>query len=188
MSELFPVILVGAIIGAFAIVFIIAYIALKKKTEELPDNERNMSDGELIKRLMDYAKPFWKQFLIVLLLMAFSICFDIVSPLIIGGLQDMVKGSFILADLYKTVAMYGCILIVSMICTYFQSIILQRVGQKILSDLRMDIFTHIEKLSHEQLNNIPVGIAVRNKFKTTIMQFFCNVIRNFINVYIAIRT
>lgn len=182
MSELFPVILVGAIIGAFAIVFIIAYIALKKKTEELPDNERNMSDGELIKRLMDYAKPFWKQFLIVLLLMAFSICFDIVSPLIIGGLQDMVKGSFILADLYKTVAMYGCILIVSMICTYFQSIILQRVGQKILSDLRMDIFTHIEKLSHEQLNNIPVGKLVTRVTNDTnsISMMFTNVLVNLV--------
>lgn len=182
MSELFPVILVGAIIGAFAIVFIIAYMALKKKTEELPDNERNMSDGELIKRLMDYAKPFWKQFLVVLLLMAFSICFDIVSPLIIGGLQDMVKGSFILADLYKTVAMYGCILIVSMICTYFQSIILQRVGQKILSDLRMDIFTHIEKLSHEQLNNIPVGKLVTRVTNDTnsISMMFTNVLVNLV--------
>lgn len=182
MSELFPVILVGAIIGAFAIVFIIAYMALKKKTEELPDNERNMSDGELIKRLMDYAKPFWKQFLVVLLLMAFSICFDIVSPLIIGGLQDMVKGSFILADLYKTVAMYGCILIVSMICTYFQSIIMQRVGQKILSDLRMDIFTHIEKLSHEQLNNIPVGKLVTRVTNDTnsISMMFTNVLVNLV--------
>ena len=62
MSEMLPILVVGAIIGAFAIIFIMAYIALRKKTEELPDNERNMSDGELIKRLLTYAKPFWKQF------------------------------------------------------------------------------------------------------------------------------
>jgi ATP-binding cassette subfamily B protein len=31
---------------------------------------------------------------------------------------------------------------------------------KILSQLRLDTFTHIEKLSHEQLNNIPVGKLV----------------------------
>ncbi len=182
MSEMLPILIVGAIIGAFAIVFIMAYIALRKKTQELPDNERNMSDGELIKRLLAYAKPFWKQFLVVLFLMAFSICFDIVSPLIIGGLQDMVKTTFELADLYKTVAMYGCILIVSMICTYFQSIILQRVGQKILSDLRMDIFTHIEKLSHEQLNNIPVGKLVTRVTNDTnsISMMFTNVLVNLV--------
>lgn len=182
MSEMLPILVVGAIIGAFTIIFIMAYIALRKKTEELPDKERNMSDGELIKRLLAYAKPFWKQFLIVLFLMAFSICFDIVSPLIIGGLQDMVKGSFVLVDLYKTVAMYGCILIVSMICTYLQSIILQKVGQKILSDLRMDIFTHIEKLSHEQLNNIPVGKLVTRVTNDTnsISMMFTNVLVNLV--------
>ncbi|MBP1576348.1 MAG: ABC transporter ATP-binding protein [Oscillospiraceae bacterium] len=38
--------------------------------------------------------------------------------------------------------------------------ILQRIGQKILSAIREDVFTHIEKLSHEQLNNIPVGKLV----------------------------
>jgi len=38
--------------------------------------------------------------------------------------------------------------------------ILQKTGQKILSQIRLDVFTHIEKLSHEQLNNIPVGKLV----------------------------
>ncbi len=38
--------------------------------------------------------------------------------------------------------------------------ILQRVGQRIVSDLREDLFTHIESLSHEQLNEIPVGKLV----------------------------
>jgi len=182
MMEFLPVLIVGAIIGAFAIVFIMAYIALTKKKEELPDDERNMSDGELIKRLMAYAKPFWKEFLLVLLLMVFSIGYDIISPLIIGELQDLVKQSFVLSDLYKTVAIYASILIVSMICTYFQAIILQRVGQKILSDLRLDIFTHIEKLSHEQLNNIPVGKLVTRVTNDTnsISMMFTNVLVNLV--------
>ena len=47
-----------------------------------------------------------------------------------------------------------------MICTYLQAMILQKTGQKILSQIRMDVFTHIETLSHEQLNNIPVGKLV----------------------------
>ena len=182
MREFLPVLIVGAIIGAFAIVFIMAYIALNKKKAELPDNERNMSDGELIKRLLAYAKPFWKEFLLVLCLMVFSICYDIVSPLIIGEIQDLVKESFVLTDLYKTVAIYASILVVSLVCTYFQAIILQRVGQKILSDLRMDIFTHIETLSHEQLNNIPVGKLVTRVTNDTnsISMMFTNVLVNLV--------
>jgi len=177
MYEYLPIIIVGAIIGAFSIIFIMAYIALNKSKAE-KDSDRNMSDGELVKRLLSYAKPFWKQFLVVLFLMIFSIAYDIISPLIIGEVQDLVKGKFELEYLYRYLAVYISILIVSMICTYLQSIILQKVGQKILSDLRMDIFTHIESLSHEQLNNIPVGKLVTRVTNDTnsISMMFTNVL------------
>jgi ATP-binding cassette subfamily B protein len=49
---------------------------------------------------------------------------------------------------------------VSVICTYFQAIILQKTGMKILSSLRTDLFRQIESLSHNQLGNIPVGKLV----------------------------
>lgn len=177
MSEYLPVLILGAIIGAFAVVFIIAYGALRKHKVD-NDLDRNMSDKELIVRLLNYAKPFWKDFLLVLAIMAFSIVYDIVSPLIIGNIQKMVKDDFILSDLYTAVATYAGILAVSMICTYFQAIILQRIGQKILSKLRMDIFTHIERLSHEQLNNIPVGKLVTRVTNDTnsISMMFTNVL------------
>lgn len=182
MKESFPIIIVSAIIGAFAIAFIFAYAALSKKTQEGSDKERNMSDKELIIRLLAYAKPFWKEFLLVLFLMVFSICYDIISPLIIGDIQDLVKQSFVLTDLYQSVTIYAGILVVSLVCTYFQSIILQKIGQKILSDLRMDIFTHIETLSHEQLNNIPVGKLVTRVTNDTnsISMMFTNVLVNLV--------
>ena len=177
MYEFLPIIIMGAIIGAFSIIFIMAYIALNKSKAE-KESDRNMSDGELVKRLLHYAKPFWKQFLVVIFLMIFSIAYDIISPLIIGEVQDLVKAKFVLEDLYRYLAIYVSILIVSMICTYFQSIILQKVGQQILSDLRMDIFTHIESLSHEQLNNIPVGKLVTRVTNDTnaISMMFTNVL------------
>jgi len=177
MHEFLPVIIVGAIIGAFSIIFIVAYIALKKQKEQL-DSDRSMADGELIKRLMQYAKPFWKEFLVVILLMIVSIAYDVISPLIVGDIQNLVKSNFALNDLYQYVAVYVGILIVSMVCTYFQAIILQKIGQKILSDLRMDIFTHIERLSHEQLNNIPVGKLVTRVTNDTnsISMMFTNVL------------
>ena len=177
MYEFLPIIIVGAIIGAFSILFIMAYLALNKSKVE-KDSDRTMSDGELVKRLLAYAKPFWKQFIIVFFLMIFSIAYDIVSPLIIGEVQDLVKADFALESLYRYLTIYISILLVSMICTYLQSIILQKVGQKILSDLRMDIFTHIESLSHEQLNNIPVGKLVTRVTNDTnsISMMFTNVL------------
>jgi len=177
MREYLPILIVGAVIGSFALVFTAAYIALKRK-KELETFDRNMADGELIRRLLIYAKPFWKEFLLVLLIMAVSIVYDIVSPLIIGGIEKMVKDDFILRELYLSVLVYAGILAVSMLCTYFQAIILQRTGQKILSQLRLDIFTHIETLSHNQLNNIPVGKLVTRVCNDTnaISMMFTNVL------------
>ena len=177
MTEFLPILIVGSIIGAFSIVFILAYIALNKAKEQ-NEYERNMSDSELVKRLFAYAKPYWKSFLLVLVIMMFSILYDIVSPLIIGGIERMIVSDFVLGDLYRRAGIYASLLAVSMLCTYFQSIILQRTGQKILSKLRMDIFTHIESLSHDQLNNIPVGKQVTRVTNDTnaISRMFTNVL------------
>ena len=160
MRNYLPILIVGAIIGTFTLVFVLAYIALQKHKEKEEDNERHMSDSEIVRRLLGYAKPYWKNFVGVFFIMVFSIIYDLLSPLIIGDIQGLIKTEFVLRDLYIRVALYASALVVSLICTYLQAMILQKTGQKILSQIRLDVFTHIEKLSHEQLNNIPVGKLV----------------------------
>ena len=159
MREYLPLLIVGAIIGAFTLVFLVVY-ALEKNKKESMGFDRNMADSEIIRRLLRYAKPYWKSFALTLLIMAFSIVYDILSPLLVGNIQALVKGEFQLKDLYIRVAVYAGILLVSLVCTYLQATLLQKTGQKILSQIRLDVFTHIESLSHEQLNNIPVGKLV----------------------------
>ena len=159
MREYLPLLIAGAIIGAFTLAFIIAYASIKDKKTAV-GFERNMSDGEIVRRLLYYAKPYRKDFVLVFFIMLFSIAYDIVSPWLIGEIQNVVKADFEINTLLSMVAIYAGILVVSIVCTYFQAMILQRVGQQILSQIRLDVFTHIEKLSHEQLNNIPVGKLV----------------------------
>ena len=160
VRQYLPILIVGAIIGSFAVVFVLAYIALRKYKEKEDDNERHMADSEIIRRLLAYAKPYWKSFVAVFFIMVLSIVYDLVSPLIIGDIQGLIKEEFELRDLYLRVAVYASALVISLICTYLQAMILQKTGQKILSRIRLDVFTHIEKLSHDQLNNIPVGKLV----------------------------
>ena len=119
-----------------------------------------MSDKELIGRLLKYAKPYWKSFLFVMILMLFSICYDVVSPLLVSDIEKVLQSEFELSGLFIRVGAYAGILIVSLVSAYFQAIILQKTGQKIVSSLREDIFVHIEDLSHAQLNTIPVGTLV----------------------------
>ncbi len=161
MTEFLPLIICGAIIGAFTVIFCVAYLALKNRMKT-DRKDRHMEDSELVRRLIHYAKPYGREFVIIFLIMIFSIVYDIISPLLISQIEDMISApeGFGLTNLFIYVGVYASILVVSMICTYFQAVILQKIGQKILSQIRLDTFTHIEKLSHEQLNNIPVGKLV----------------------------
>ncbi len=159
MTEYLPILIVGAIIGVFALIFTMAY-ALEKNKKESMGFDRHMDDKKIIKRLLAYAKPYKKEFALVFVVMLLSIGYDLVSPLLVGHIEETVKGQFELSYLFSVVAVYAGILVVSMVCTYAQAMILQKTGQKILSAIRQDVFTHIESLSQEQLNNMPVGKLV----------------------------
>ena len=189
MREYLPILIIGGIIGALSLVILIAFISMKDKKEAI-GFDRHMKDSELIRRLLRYALPHWGSFLVVLLLTVVSIVYDIVSPLVIGNLTESIENeSFTLPYLYTSVAVYASILVVSLICTYIQAIILQRTGQRILSAIREDLFTHIESLSHEQLNHIPVGKLVTRVTNDTgaISMMFTQIIVNLVkNVFVVL--
>jgi ATP-binding cassette subfamily B protein len=159
MHAYYPLLLTGGIIGFISILLIVAYASIKDKKQAI-GFDRHMKDGEIVRRLLRYAKPYRGQFIFVGCIMLFGIAYDILSPTIIGKVTDLIKDDFELPELYRLVAAYAGILIVSMVCVYVQAIVLQKVGQKIISGMREDLFTHIESLSHEQMNATPVGKLV----------------------------
>ena len=188
MREYLPLLIAGAIIGTFSVIFILAYAFMKNKKEAI-GFDRNIPDSEIVARLLKYAKPYWKNFLLVLTVMLFSISYDIISPLLIANIQEIIKAGFELYELYIRVAIYASILIISLISTYVQSIVLQKTGQKIISNIREDLFKHIEQLSHEQLHQIPVGKLVTRVTNDTngVSMMFTNIIVTLVkNVFVIL--
>ena len=179
MANVNPLLLVGAVIGVVTALLVFAYASVKDKKGSM-GFERNMADGEIVRRLIQYAKPYGGKFIIVGFLVLFSISYDIASPLIVGYIEELVVGDFTLNHLFASVAVYAGVLVFSMLSTYFQAVILQKVGQRIISDLREDLFTHIESLAHEQLNEIPVGKLVTRVTNDTnaISMMFTNLLVN----------
>ena len=187
-EKYYPLIIVGAVLGVISTIFVLAYALIKNKKEAI-GFDRNMPDSEIAKRLLKYAKPYWKSFLAVLGLMVFSISYDIVSPLLIGYIQGLIKAEFELSKLFLLITLYASILIVTLVCSYAQAIILQKIGQKIISNIRLELFEHIEQLSHDQLNHIPVGKLVTRVTNDTngVSMMFTNLIVNLIkNCFVII--
>ncbi len=159
MYEYLPLLIVGAIVGVISGIMIIAYATIKDKKESI-GFDRKMKDTDLFKRLLAYAKPYWKNFVFVGVIMLVTISYDIASPLIVSSISELIKGPFELPQLWIRIALYASVLLVSLVGGYLQAITLQKTGQKIISKLREDAFHHIESMSHAQLSKIPVGTLV----------------------------
>ncbi|MBR7078758.1 MAG: ABC transporter ATP-binding protein [Clostridia bacterium] len=187
MREWYPILIIGATVGIFATLFILAFAFMKDKKETI-GFERHMPDREIFRRLLIYAKPYTGRFVLALLIMLVSVVYYIVSPLIVGRIGELIKDKFELPQLFTLVAFYGVSLLVSLVCTYFQAIILQKTGQKIISGLRHDTFSHIESLSHAQLHKIPTGkLVTRVTNDTNAVSFlFTNILINLIKNVIMI--
>ena len=176
MADYMPLLIMGAVLGVLCLLFVVAYGILRKVAPE--KQRRHMSDREIARRLLAYAKPYRGKFLLALAVMLVAIVYDLAAPLLVGRVERMVSGEFELSRLFILVAIYAGILVVSLVCTYLQATILQKTGQKILSALRLDLFTHIETLSHQQLNHIPVGKLVTRVTNDTgaISYLFTNIL------------
>ena len=188
MYEYFPLLFVGGVVGLFSVVLGIAYLTIKNKKEEI-GFDRNMKDMEIMKRLLHYAKPHIGQFVIIGLLMAFSIAYSVISPRLMGFIIEFLDTDFEMNELIGYIAIYAIILITSLIFQYIQAIMLQKIGQKILSALREDVFTHIESLSHAQLNHMPVGKLVTRVTNDTnaISMMFTQILTNLIkNIFLVV--
>ena len=189
MKQYLPLWIVGAIIGVFSTALLVAYALVKDKKESM-GFERTMKDGELMKRLLKYAKPYWFSFVIVGLVMLLSISYSILSPILISRIEKIVEsGNFAYSDVLWRVIVYAAILIGSLVGTYVQAIVLQKTGQRIISHLREDTFTHIESLSHAQLSHLPVGKLVTRVSNDTnaISMMFTGMLANLVkNVFVIV--
>ena len=188
MYQYFPLLFVGGVVGLFSVIFGIAYMTIRNKKEEI-GFDRNMKDSEILVRLLRYAKPHVGKFVIVGLLMAFSIAYSVISPLLMGFITDFLETDFEVKTLLMYIGIYAVILITSLVFQYIQAILLQKIGQKILSALREDVFKHIESLSHAQLNHMPVGKLVTrvtndtNAISMMFTQILTNLVKNIFLVF-----
>jgi len=125
------------------------------------NRKRNMSDWEIIRRLLRYVKPFIKPVVIAFLLVIVVVVLDLLGPLFISEVLDALGEDEIpYIKIAVIVIIYLVILFIGAFVAYKQTIILQVTGQKIIYNIRQDVFEHIERLSIDQYNKVPIGKLV----------------------------
>ena len=148
------------------------------------DNEKLFGDKKIpmkvmLKRLMHYILPEWKAFALAFLLIVINVAIDVALPLALRYTTDELgKASPSLSFVINLTAGWFALSVISQIIIYFESMILQKTGQRIVYKLRMQVFEHIENMSQNQFNIMPVGSLVTRvaNYTTSMSDLFTNVV------------
>ena len=157
--------------------------------------DHHISSFVLLKRTFHYIKPeIWRIILALLFIVLAVIC-DTILPILMQLLIDALKSeSPAEITLQIIFGVTGGALLLSLITQaflYFENMILQKVGQRIIYSLRMEVFTHIENMSINQFNDMPVGSLVTRvaNYTAAMSDLFTNtltmIIRNVLTLVIA---
>lgn len=154
--------------------------------------DKKIPNRILFKRVMAYVKPEWVKFFISFLLIGVTVAFDLLFPLIIKEITNNLQTPDISIEILKNIIMlavgYLGLGIVNIIIAYFQAMLLQRAGQNIIYNIRYDVFEHIESMSQNQFNEMPVGSLVTRvaNYTTSMSDLFTNVLVNIIKDVITV--
>ena len=121
------------------------------------DDLGKIYDRVLIKRLYAYMKPYRLQVVLILLLNLGSTCGQLAGPLLMRyGIDRYIKvGS--LDGLSGIALLMILALLADMVFSYFEEYRLQMLGQRVMRDMRIGIFSHIQKLEVAFFDRNPVG-------------------------------
>ncbi len=156
------------------------------------NNQRVMKDRLILKRSFPYLKKYVKDFIIAFIMLILNVAINIILPLIISSSTTKLKqiskspNKELLYNVIFFAIGYLLLTIINITMQYIMSVKLQKAGQKIVVDLRNDVFDHIESLSLLQLNDIPVGKLVTRVTNDTVSlsdlfsTVFVNLLKDFL--------
>ena len=156
-------------------------------------NIRTYKDRTVLVRLLKYAKRVRWAFIISLLFTAILVAIDL-TPAYLEGELIGVLGNADLTNDYKIkftiilLSIYGCVIIGAAFLNYFNSMLLQKAGQRIVLEIRKEVFVKIEGLAIAQIYATPVGKLVTRVTSDVNMvnELYTNVIVNLIRYILTI--
>lgn len=160
-----------------------------KKTKQYVDIEgihvRNMTDRQIIVRLIRYVKPFIPQLIYASAMVLLLVGLDLIGPLFIAEVLDLLGQDDVnFTRIIIIVIFYFLTMVINAFLSYRQTMLLQTTGQKIIFNIRKDVFEQIESFSISQFNKIPIGKLVTrvtsdtNTLNSLYTDVIINLIRN----------
>jgi len=114
-------------------------------------------DARLMRRLLQYLRPYWRSVALALVTIVVGGVASLVQPYLIKVAIDRYIAVRQLAGLNGLAALYLVVLVVAFAAEFIQTWTMQLTGQRIMFDLRMAIYGHLQKLDLRYYDRNPVG-------------------------------
>ena len=114
-------------------------------------------DAVLMRRLMGYLRPYWAHALTALLAIVLYSVLRLAQPYLMKVAIDTYIASGDLAGMNRIALLFLAILVASFALEYVQTYLLQLIGQRIMFDLRREIYGHLQRLDVAFYDRNPVG-------------------------------
>jgi ATP-binding cassette subfamily B protein len=114
-------------------------------------------DARLMAHILRYLRPYWKLLAIVFVFLMLQTGTQLLGPYITKIAIDRYIAAKDLAGLDRMVLAYLGVVVLGFIVLFVQTYITQYTGQRAMHDLRMDIFSHLQKQDMAYFDRNAVG-------------------------------
>jgi len=146
-------------------------------------------DSKLMKRLLQYVKPYKKYVLLAILLNILVAALGPLRPY----LGKIAVDDYIANKNYEGLIIICAILLASLmfqaVVQYFLTYYTEFMGQKIIYDLRVQIFSHVQKLALRYFDKTPIGrtvTRVTNDVESLNEMFSSGIVAVFSDIFVII--
>jgi ATP-binding cassette subfamily B multidrug efflux pump len=114
-------------------------------------------DARLMRRLLRYLRPYWRQVAVAFIAIIAGAAASLAQPYLIKIAIDRYIAAGRLEGLDRLAWLYFAILVAAFAFEYLQTWMMQFTGQRIMFDLRMEIYGHLQRLDLRFYDRNPVG-------------------------------
>jgi ATP-binding cassette subfamily B multidrug efflux pump len=114
-------------------------------------------DARLMRRLAPYLLPYWRQIALSFVAIIIGAAAQLAQPYLMKVAIDRYIATGQLAPLNRLAGLYFIILLIAFVADYGQTWTMQLTGQKLMFDLRMELYGHLQRLDLRYYDRNPVG-------------------------------
>ena len=114
-------------------------------------------DSRLMRRLLRYARPYRLLVASALSLLAIEGALQLVGPLLTQSVIDVALPAGDVAAAARMAIFYAAVLVTSFGANYVETLLTSLLGQRVMRDLRHELFAHLQRLPVAFFDRNPVG-------------------------------